>query len=395
MIFEKDFYSITVEDLEKLIDYEVPEDRYIDYKQHIPGNSYEDVKEFLADVSAFANASGGMILFGIDEENGVPVSIDGLDIEDVDSLILRLQDIIRSNTKPVVSQLHIRSIEVGDDKKVIIIRIPRSWSAPHVVKYKKHWRFHIRTSAGKHPMDIEEVRSSMLQSDSLSEKIKEFRDERLFLIQEERIPIQLSFRSPIILHLIPYSALYISDMSRINFKVIEENYHLIAPLRSSVSHSRYNLEGYLNYGHFTENGSCSGYVQIFRNGIIESVETRLIYPHSDNKKYVPSRLLEEKIIDKTRIYLDFQRKMGVLPPITMFVSLLNIRGYYLAVKHNLDRFGDRQFPLQREGLHLPELILEDYPDDVPSALRELFDSLWNAFGWDRSYDYGEDGVWNP
>ncbi len=390
MLFEKDFYSLTYDDLKRLIENEVPEDRYLEYKLDIPGNSYDDVKEFLADVSAFANASGGTILFGITEESGIPVSIDGLDIEDIDSEILRLQDIIRNSIKPVISQIFIRSIDVSDSRKVLIISIAQSWSAPHVVEYKKHWRFYTRTSAGKHPMDIQEVREKMLQSNTLSEKMDQFRNERLALIKNGDYPIKLISDSIIALHLIPFSALFSKGSSAINFNVITQNFNYISPLNSSVKTSKYNLEGYINFGFIDDKGGASGYVQIYRNGIIESVDSSILGLTSIKTPSLRSGLVEREIVNKVKIYLEYQRRMGVLPPIVLFASFLNIRGYYLSMSDRQEYFGD---VLHRDSILIPEIIFEDFPDDIPIALRDLFDRMWNAFGWERSLSYDDKGNW--
>jgi hypothetical protein len=43
-----------------------------DYKRDIYGNSENDKREFLADVSSFANTIGGDIVIGIDEASGLP-----------------------------------------------------------------------------------------------------------------------------------------------------------------------------------------------------------------------------------------------------------------------------------------------------------------------------------
>ena len=45
-------------DLLKLLDDKVPEGRCLEYKAALPGKSDSDRKEFLKDVSAFANADG-------------------------------------------------------------------------------------------------------------------------------------------------------------------------------------------------------------------------------------------------------------------------------------------------------------------------------------------------
>jgi len=63
-----DIDQITEEDLQALIDNSVIEGKTIEYKQSLPSNSDSDKKEFLADVSSFANASGGDLIYGIIED---------------------------------------------------------------------------------------------------------------------------------------------------------------------------------------------------------------------------------------------------------------------------------------------------------------------------------------
>ena len=53
------------------------ESRYLDYKERLPGDSDEDKRELLADVTAFANTAGGDLLYGVRErreENRAPAS---------------------------------------------------------------------------------------------------------------------------------------------------------------------------------------------------------------------------------------------------------------------------------------------------------------------------------
>lgn len=55
----KDFDSIEKEDICALVTNQVTEKRNLEYKQELPQRSDKDSKEFLADVSSFANAGGG------------------------------------------------------------------------------------------------------------------------------------------------------------------------------------------------------------------------------------------------------------------------------------------------------------------------------------------------
>ena len=60
MSIEKaDFDAIDEEDLNELIEAQVPEGLRIEYKQREYGKSDSDKKELLKDISAFANSQGG------------------------------------------------------------------------------------------------------------------------------------------------------------------------------------------------------------------------------------------------------------------------------------------------------------------------------------------------
>jgi hypothetical protein len=62
MSLNKPLDSIDENDLQDLIDHEVPEGKTIEYKKSLPGNKDKDKKEFLSDVSSFANAIGSKLL---------------------------------------------------------------------------------------------------------------------------------------------------------------------------------------------------------------------------------------------------------------------------------------------------------------------------------------------
>lgn len=59
----------------------------------MPGTKDEDKREFLADVSSFANTDGGDIIYGLEEEQGVIANIIGLNCPDFDAEKLRLENL--------------------------------------------------------------------------------------------------------------------------------------------------------------------------------------------------------------------------------------------------------------------------------------------------------------
>ena len=60
----KPLASIAESDLEELIEHGIPEGKTVEHKRVLPGNADACKREFLADVSSFANAAGGHIIYG-------------------------------------------------------------------------------------------------------------------------------------------------------------------------------------------------------------------------------------------------------------------------------------------------------------------------------------------
>src|SRR5208282_6134552 len=99
----REFDAITKADIDSLVVNAVAERRTIEYKQQLPGNGDEEKREFLADVSSFANAAGGDIIYGITEQRdekdtptGIPEKAEGLANVNADAEKLHLEEIIRS-----------------------------------------------------------------------------------------------------------------------------------------------------------------------------------------------------------------------------------------------------------------------------------------------------------
>jgi predicted HTH transcriptional regulator len=72
------FDDLSERDLLDQIQAGVPEGVLLDYKSDIYGRADADVREFLKDVSSFANTAGGHLIIGIDESGGIPTAIAAL-----------------------------------------------------------------------------------------------------------------------------------------------------------------------------------------------------------------------------------------------------------------------------------------------------------------------------
>src|SRR5688500_2218946 len=131
-MIEKPTQQILTIDIESLVASGRPEDRTIEYKRDLPGTSDDEKKEFLKDVSAFANALGGDILYGVDERDGVPTAAPGATIPNFDELRLRLQSSLHSNLDPRLPAVDIEQVGGFSNGSVLIVRAYQSWRAPHM-----------------------------------------------------------------------------------------------------------------------------------------------------------------------------------------------------------------------------------------------------------------------
>lgn len=145
----KQLDSITEADLQELVSNKVREVKTVEYKQALPGNSDGERREFLYDVSSFANASGGDLIYGMKEDDGVASEVSGLQVGNVDNEILRLESIIRTGIEPRIPGLSVHPVPLQSAGVAIVIRVPRSFALPHVVKYGGSFKFYSRNSAGK------------------------------------------------------------------------------------------------------------------------------------------------------------------------------------------------------------------------------------------------------
>src|SRR5271167_4288535 len=128
-MISKGLPEITEDDLLGLIANGVSEGRNIDYKRELPKGNDEDKKEFLADVSSFANTAGGDLIFGIEEEKGLPTNIVGVQTADIDLELRRLDSVLASGISPRINY-ELRAIPLQSGNQVLIVRTQRSWLGP-------------------------------------------------------------------------------------------------------------------------------------------------------------------------------------------------------------------------------------------------------------------------
>lgn len=119
------------EAVRQLVKDEIAERTELDFKREIYGTKKDDPRELAADVAAMANAVGGVILLGVDEQDSVASALVPIEAEKRDSELRRIHEIVAQRVAPV-PVIYTEWIDV-DGGGVIAIVIPPSRGAPHAV----------------------------------------------------------------------------------------------------------------------------------------------------------------------------------------------------------------------------------------------------------------------
>jgi hypothetical protein len=385
--------NMTSETLDGLVANPVREKHTIDYKASTYGAKHAQRREFLADVSSFANTVGGDLVIGIEEKDGLPVGVSGVATENIDNEIQRLQQIILHCLEPRLTGVEMHPVLLSNGNHVLVIRIPRSWNAPHRVILEGHDKFYARDTNGKHPMNVDELREAFTLSDRVEQRIRGFRRERFQAIKTSQTFEPLSDGATLILHLIPLSAGTTHNVFSV--KAMQGKQQLLGPMGSGGS-PRINLDGIIVYSRFVaaedHKQESDAYTQLYRNGAIEAVA---VFMPWDDKKVIPSVEFEKWLIQALESYLQAQRELGIAPPVYLFLGFAKAGQYRFAVNPakffpSGPRSGGR---LDRDDIELGETVIEDLTEKPATILHPLIDQVWQAFGFERSYNFNDNGEW--
>lgn len=373
----KSVSELEMSDVQALIG-NVSESRYIDFKQSVVGRADADRKEFVADVTAFANASGGHIVFGVVEgADAVAANIAGLTVTDRDEEERRLSEMIRNGTEPRLSDFEFKWIDGPGGSSVLVLYVPRSWQSPHRVTLAGHNQFYIRNSRGKHPMNTDELRTAFTYGRALEESVASFREIRINMIRKQEAPIVVDAGPLLVVHGMPLVSF--ADPPAITFAPREL---LLSPLGGGGYNKSYALEGTV-----THQPTSVAYTLHFRNGILEGVMSA----RSSTKPtgYIPVTGLEIVLGETLGNYLRYWGTKNVRGPYVFAVSLLNVRNN----KAIVSGWSDEAPAIRRGDLELPSQVFNEADGGTGSTilLRPTFDLMWNAFGHPGSPNYDNSG----
>src|SRR5579859_2385735 len=361
-MLSKNLHEITIADLDELITGSIPEGKQIEYKQILPGSSDRERKEFLSDVSSFANTQGGYLIYGLKETGGRPTAIEPISCNDTDAEIRRMDSIILSGVEPRIKH-EIRSV-AHSKGHIFLLRIEQSWSIPHRVIFGGHDKFYARTSAGKYQLDTEELRKMFTFSLTINKEVEKLIEKMRIGVSGDKLPMTPKDGPRFSLHLIPLESW--RALGSYDVLSIKDDHDFIPISHPTGWTPQINFEGAFTYSG-TADGRVS-YVQIYRNAIIEAVDALGFWT---DDKTIPLAYFEKQLLEMLPKYLRIYEKLGISSPVVGYLSFHRVNDYKLLV--NPRTLSSHSPPaLNVSSLYLPNFLIEDFQITSGKILRPSF-----------------------
>lgn len=384
-IFGETFEKIEEQHIRNLLKQEIQEQQGLEYKERQYGRADEDKREMLRDIISMANAYGGHLIIGIkEEESGIPIDIPG--IEGAEEERDRMQAICLSNIAPRIPGLKVKTISIAEGNPVILILIPRSTRAPHIITYKGLYQFWIRHDRQKSRMSIEEIGDAFIRTENMRKDIEEF----------------IEWRKKEILEEIKANASYVIGAGPIMVKddIIDISDKNIRGLLENPPNQR--RDGFnLTFDTFTPRPTLYGLkiedkkcrtVELFRNGYLElrvKIIEQTIYEIIEEEKahnVLEAWVVVEGAVSFYRLLKGLADYLGLSGPYVGFLGLYNIKGFgltkYADGRTSInDYYGPRFW--EKPHLEVPPIQIPSLESPDKNA-KDFVDRIWQAFGYETA-----------
>jgi Putative DNA-binding domain len=385
-VIPKAIEDITITDLNLLIAERRTEDKTIEYKLDLPTNAdSEKIPKLLKPVCSFGNTDGGDLIYGIRAVKGVPVELVGIKVNDLDQQKLSLEHYFQSGIEPQIRGVHVKEIKLDNDSYILVIRIPRSWTAPHRVK--SNAKFYARNSAGCYELDVPQLKQAFLLTASVSQEIVNFRADRIASIIGGSSPVQLKEGACVVLHIFPLSSF--TDTRKLQVQEYLPQWRQLLPAESGNINYRLNFDGIV-VASGTEENKFRAYNQFFRNGVFECVR---VYEAGEKGAFISGVSYEAQLLESFNTGLKFVKGFGYDPPLYVLLTFAGVKGFALRVGDEAYLSLLSQRPFDRDVYMFPDSEITSYGTRDTDIMRPLFDMVWNSIGLEKTLNFNEKNEW--
>jgi hypothetical protein len=370
-----------------------PESQTLDFKDVLPGMDDRSRHEFLKDVSAFANASGGDLVYGIHELAGradrlAPIAIGA---NPVDATKRRLSQILESGLEPRVEGVAMHAIQLANGDYVLVVRVPASFQRPHRYRMGGHTRWVVRADTHIVDLTYDQIRDAFDRTATLADRARRFRDERLSAVISGTTGRPMQAGPRCVVHLIPIAS--IAGKASADVRSLYNAYQVFMFDDWGGASRSLNLDGLVI--HPGGPREVLAYTQVFRSGALEAARFGGALAREDARagKAIPSGVVSGFIRDALLKFLEAAVRWNISGPAIASAALLNIGDYRFWYQPR-NQF-TRSNPSDRPNLILPEIWIDQLRGDAdPDAVvRPLLDTLWQSFDLECCEFFDGQGRW--
>lgn len=150
------------EELELFVTEKIPENRKLEYKKKLPSSGKN--KDLAKDLSAMANAEGGLLIYGIAEDDqGRADDLIPFELEDSPE---RINLVAQNNIDGPVSLEEVKEIYSNDGEGYLVVKVPKSERTPHVINGAV-WG---RDTKGNKPLTRRDIGELFVESEGFVEE---------------------------------------------------------------------------------------------------------------------------------------------------------------------------------------------------------------------------------
>lgn len=204
------------------------------------------------------------------------------------------------------------------------------------------------------------------------------------------MPTSLESGKLLCVHVVPHGA--VTDSLSITFADLDPRRTYLAPVGATGFNTAFNTDGLLRIDPGLD-GKAHGYLQLFRNGVTESVDGHTMVGRG-REDGLPSTKCAKDLVTFVEGSCGILREIGAHPPVSILVSLMGVLNVPLLV--SAGEVGVSAYyarPFDRGKILLPEVQLEDLNAQVRTLLKPTLDALWQAAGLPRCACYDPNGDW--
>ena len=386
MHYPEKLYNLNQDDeqfLQNLIDNKIIENQILEYKRELPKNNIDLAKC----VSSFANADGGIIIYGIEEENHLPEKLNPLN----PNLKEKIENIILTSISPKLS-VRIVAVDSKKDlgKKYYVIYIPKSSDAPFMLISNQDNRYYKRVNFSSVPMEDYEVKLLVEKNLRNRKEIFSEIEEKVVLFYESKEYQNINgeylrFVSKI------YDDINLKDIDLNKFR--NKKYYMNDLF---INHSFVNCgKGkIIEYGLYDKDHNINDYMRnyflINEDGYIEYVRLGIFLENSyfKLKELNPLYTLTD-LIGFNYFLRDFCMEFNIINEILLYIEIYNIKDTILSSSNNIRFMGGHKRSLREKWTDYKYIQAFELISNYNQIIKYFADRIYENYGYDSCPNLGE------